>query len=159
MSGKVFTVPSTQYCRACGSFDLVSVQRYRFRSAISKGRSTVYCYGCGSKVSEEDLAKNENRNLPLNLDSFFLHTKRRRQQRVKNQLNPLALILGVGLIAAAITGLYSFQMPDGHRRHIVPQIEWADLDATTSFDIEALQVELNQIVEAKRIPTLYTVGE
>lgn len=159
MSGKAFTIPSAQYCRDCGSFDLVSVPQAWFSRAILKVRPATYCYGCGSKISEEDLAKNTIRSLPINLDSFFIHTKRGRQQRVKKQPKPLALILGVGLIAAAIKGLYLFQIPKAHQRDSAPQIEWADSAAISSANIEALQIELNQIVEAKKIPTLYRVGQ
>ena len=165
MTRKAFTLTSTHYCTACGSFDMSRDDPDWFNSHVLRIKPIIICHACTSKYSEEAIENNSPRNMPRTIDAFFLQTNLRNQKLINKQLKPLTGLLGYSIIFGSVFGL--FQIPDREQALNPPVITWAatpdnlsDSGFIKNADLEKLQQEFGQIFkEAKKIPASYKTGQ
>jgi len=165
MSGKAFTLTSTHYCRACGSFDMSKDQPDWLNCHVLRIKPIFVCHACASTYSEHAIENNTPRNMPRTVNAFFLQTNLSNQKLINKQLKPLTGIFGLVLIFSTIIGL--FQLPDQRKTLNKPEISWvattenlSDSGFIKNADLEKLQQEFGEIfMEAKKIPASFKTGQ
>ena len=133
MSGKAFTLTSTHYCRACGSFDMSKDQPDWLNCHVLRIKPIFVCHACASTYSEHAIENNTPRNMPRTVNAFFLQTNLSNQKLINKQLKPLTGIFGLVLIISTIIGL--FQLPDQSRTSNKPEIAgmWSKSSSSARF--------------------------
>ncbi|MGB1310188.1 MAG: hypothetical protein ACPG47_03210 [Leucothrix sp.] len=152
MPKKAFTMTSTKYCGACGSFDLVKTNPGVLSRFLLGLQPQMRCYGCDNRFDEVVFSSNALRTIPVSVDDFFFQTRLRNQQVQGKPIRPVTQCVGLGLIVGTVAYLVFYTLPDESSSQ--SSAGWvslpADMVAAYESDVvKSLQQELKALIKTE----------
>ena len=157
MAYDAVALTSKEYCPKCGSFDLVSQGRSAIGFGLAARPADYHCFGCNRAIQARVIEENRLKVLPTHPGAYFLPPKRRRQVRPSKPLKPITALVGITLITGAIYLLFSYSPAVRQSSPAFAELEWVEAESMavspSELDVlEALTVQFNQVVKAKKNP-------